>query len=49
MCGTGMAAECCTRRGLYGIKFPTQATAEQRATLVGAALLIDVTIFEQMQ
>lgn len=43
----GFKNECCTKRNLYGIKFPSAASAEQRATLVGAALLIDVAIFEQ--
>mmetsp|Transcript_17413 Transcript_17413/g.37878 ORF Transcript_17413/g.37878 Transcript_17413/m.37878 type:complete len:291 (-) Transcript_17413:420-1292(-) len=43
----GFAHECCHRRNMYGLKFPSHATPQQKATLVGAALLMDLALFEQ--
>jgi len=43
----GWKAECCTRRDLYELKFPAEATPEQKMTLLGLSHLIDITIFEQ--
>lgn len=43
----GFKHECCTRKNVYGIKFPSNATPQQKATLIGAALLLDITIVEQ--
>ena len=43
----GWAHECCTKRDLYAIKFPTKATTAQKATLLGCAHLVDLTIMEQ--
>lgn len=45
----GWAAECCTERDLYSITFPLDATPANRATIVGAAHLIDLTFYEQPQ
>ena len=43
----GWAAEMCTRRDLYEMKFPAGATSAQGRTLLGCAHLIDLTVKEQ--
>lgn len=43
----GFKNECCTRKNIYGVKFPPNATKDQKATLVGTTLLIDIAIVEQ--
>jgi len=43
----GMKHECCTKKNLYSVKFPSTATAADKATLMGATLLYDVLINEQ--
>lgn len=48
----GLAAECCTQKNLYEIKFPKDSAFNRdpekvMATLIGASLLIDLTVFEQ--
>ena len=43
----GWAAEMCTRRDLYEMKFPAGATSAQKCTLLGCAHLIDLTVKEQ--
>ena len=43
----GWAAEVCTRRDLYEMKFPAGATSAQKCTLLGCAHLIDLTVKEQ--
>jgi hypothetical protein len=37
----------CTHKNLIGIKFPANATREQKSTLLGAALLIEMSHIEQ--
>lgn len=43
----GWKRECCTRKDLYSLKFPVQASQDQKMTLLGAALLLDMIMFEQ--
>lgn len=43
----GWAAEACTKKDLYELKFPKGATAAQKSTLLGCAHLIDLTVKEQ--
>jgi len=43
----GFKNECCTRKNIYGIKFPSQASQQMKASLIGTALLIDITMVEQ--
>ena len=43
----GLAHECCTKKNLYSVKFPSTATDADKATLLGATLLYDITINEQ--
>lgn len=43
----GLAREACTRQNMYQIKFPASADQAMRATLLGAALLVDLVVFEQ--
>ena len=43
----GWAAEMCTKRDLYEMKFPAGATSAQKCTLLGCAHLIDLTVKEQ--
>jgi hypothetical protein len=45
----GFKRECCTRRNVYQVKYPTDIDDDMKATLVGAALLVDLTLFEQDQ
>lgn len=44
---TGWGNECCTLRDAYHVAFPADATVEDKLLLTGAALVIDVTMFEQ--
>ena len=44
----GMAKECCGRNN-YAIRFPASAPRELRATLMGSAILMDITLFEIKQ
>ena len=39
--------ECCTKRNLYAIKFPENMNDSDKATLMGAALIYDMTLNEQ--
>ena len=43
----GLKHECCTMKNLYSVKFPSNANNSDKATLVGAALLYDITMNEQ--
>jgi hypothetical protein len=43
----GWKHECCTQRDLYAVKFPSNATTAAKAAIMGAAHLMDITIFEQ--
>lgn len=45
----GWKRECCTKRNQYSIKYPPACDNEMRATLMGSALLVDITVFEQEQ
>ena len=44
---SGWKNECCTKRNAYHLVFPDTATAEDKATLIGASILIDVLYAEQ--
>jgi len=44
---TGLANEVCFRRHAYQVAFPVDATPEDRLTLVGSSILVDVALFEQ--
>jgi len=44
---SGWKNECCTQRNAYHLVFPDTATAEDKATLIGASILIDVLYAEQ--
>lgn len=44
---SGWEAECCTKRDVFEVKFPQNATPSQKTALVGCAHLIDITIIEQ--
>ena len=46
---TGWANECCMNKNAYHLAFPQDATAEEKLILIGSAVLIDTTIFEQNQ
>uniref|UniRef100_A0A0G4F518 Phospholipid scramblase n=1 Tax=Chromera velia CCMP2878 TaxID=1169474 RepID=A0A0G4F518_9ALVE len=43
----GLKAECCTRKNVYALPFPDDADDPMRNVLLGAAILVDVTVFEQ--
>lgn len=43
----GLRRECCTRRDIYAVKFPTSFSDDMRATMIGATLLYDITLREQ--
>lgn len=45
----GFKKEACTRQNHYQVKFPQQADLATRATLQGAALMLDLIVFEQNQ
>lgn len=45
----GMKAEFCTNREMYEIKFPGDATDAIKKTIIGMALLVDITLNEQDQ
>lgn len=45
----GFANEFCTRKNIYAVKFPAGATTALKATLIGATLLMDITLFEQTE
>jgi hypothetical protein len=45
----GLKNECCTRRNMYSLVFPPNCTEEMKATILGLALLIDITVYEQDQ
>lgn len=44
---TGWKSECCTTKNAYHVAFPANATAQEKAVVMGSALLADVTMFEQ--
>jgi len=44
---SGWNNECCTKKNAYHLAFPRNATPEEKLLLTGAALLVDVTNFEQ--
>lgn len=43
----GLKKECCTRKNNWQVKFPENATDEMKMTLMGAALLVELTMVEQ--
>lgn len=43
----GSRKACCTAQNNFAIKFPEDMTAEQKAGLLGMAILLDMTIFEK--
>ena len=44
---SGFKNECCTKKNIYAVKWPSKATKEMRGTLIGTTLLVDVALFEQ--
>ena len=46
---SGWKNECCTKRNAYHLVFPENATAEEKITLVGSSILLDVVYMEQDQ
>lgn len=44
---TGWANECCALKNAYHLAFPESIPAEEKLLLIGSAILIDVTVFEQ--
>jgi len=44
---TGVVNELCFKRHAYHIAFPSDATVEEKLTLIGSSILVDVAIFEQ--
>ena len=45
----GLKNECCHKRNMYAIQYPPGATDAMKKTLIGTALLVDITVFEQEQ
>ena len=45
----GFKNECCHKRNMYAIQYPPGATDAMKKTLIGTALLVDITVFEQEQ
>lgn len=43
----GLKHECCTKKNLYSVKYPSNADNSDKATLMGATLLYDMIINEQ--
>lgn len=43
----GWANECCMKKNAYHVCFPENATVEEKLTLVGSSILLDVVFFEQ--
>lgn len=44
---SGWVNECCTRRDAYHLAYPHDATPEDKITLIGSSILLDVTLVEQ--
>jgi hypothetical protein len=45
----GWKKECCTKQNMYGIKYPDGADLALKATMMGAAMLVDLVVYEQGQ
>mmetsp|Transcript_29397 Transcript_29397/g.50106 ORF Transcript_29397/g.50106 Transcript_29397/m.50106 type:complete len:286 (+) Transcript_29397:60-917(+) len=45
----GWKNECCTKRDVFHVVFPDNATAEEKLVLTGSAILMDVLEVEQQQ
>eukprot|EP00592_Proboscia_alata_P006711 CAMPEP_0194354512 /NCGR_PEP_ID=MMETSP0174-20130528/2659_1 /TAXON_ID=216777 /ORGANISM="Proboscia alata, Strain PI-D3" /LENGTH=282 /DNA_ID=CAMNT_0039123489 /DNA_START=84 /DNA_END=932 /DNA_ORIENTATION=- len=43
----GLVNEACYKRHAYQVAFPSNATIEEKFTLIGSSLLIDVSLFEK--
>jgi len=43
----GWKNECCTQRNAYHLVYPESATVEDKITLIGSSILIDVVFAEQ--
>ena len=43
----GWKHECCTQKDAYHVAFPHDATPDEKLVLMGTALLVDMTMFEQ--
>jgi len=43
----GWNNECCTQRNAYHLVFPDEATTEDKLTLIGSSILIDIIYYEQ--
>ena len=44
---SGWKNECCSQKNAYHVTFPNGVSAAEKAVLVGSAILVDVTMFEQ--
>lgn len=44
---SGWANECCTQKNAYHVAFPQGMTEDDKLLLLGSAVLVDVTMFEQ--
>lgn len=44
---SGWANELCAKRNAYHLAFPHDATVEDKLTLIGSSILLDVTMYEQ--
>jgi hypothetical protein len=44
---SGWKNECCSQKNAYHLTFPNGASSAEKAVLVGSAILVDVTMFEQ--
>ena len=45
----GWKHACCTQKNAYHVVFPQNATVDDKLLLTGAAVLLDMTMFEQRQ
>jgi hypothetical protein len=43
----GLHRECCTNADIFQVRFPPDATPQEKAALLGATFLIDYNYFEQ--
>jgi hypothetical protein len=43
---SGWANECCMLKNAYHVAFPTGATPEDKMTLIGSSILVDMVMFE---
>jgi len=46
---SGFKNECCTQRNAYHLVFPDDATQQEKLTLMGSSILLDVMMYEQQK